>query len=254
MSSKVRWPLLLDGAGGVSVIAVDGSHDNIIQWILARITDRQALHAQPHLLAVHSGCLMHIQASVNTSEADLATLVVRVIWSITSRSFSISARLMQKPPTLGPPERVPNPQPDALLRPPNCTQTQPQCLPDCARPCPAAGMSSRAPTTAKYPATAVYACDAASDGPAGADVSRECQANGRWGGSPPTECVGSAFEVLSGPCTVEQGGRCVSRTDYGNNTAQCVIAATEAMTTANCPIFSTESGRQPAVQWNRFPS
>ena len=107
----------------------------------------------------------------------------------------------------------------------------------------------------QYPTTAVYACDAAGDGAAGGDVSRECQANGRWGGSPPTECVGSAlFEVLSGPCTVEQGGRCVSRTDYGNNTAQCVIAATEAMTTANCPIFSTESGRQPAVQWNRFPS
>ena len=72
-------------------------------------------------------------------------------------------------------------------------------------------------------------------------MSRECQANGRWGGSPPTECVASAFfEVLSGPCTVEQGGRCVSRTGYDND-EHCVIAATAAMTIANCPVFSTES-------------
>ena len=120
----------------------------------------------------------------------------------------------------------------------------PQCLPDCTRPCPeltpVPGMQISYSNNRQYPTNAAYSC-ATGAAPSGGDVQRECQANGRWAGGPPTVCVNAGFEVLSGPCTTQDGDRCVSRTGYGDN-EHCTIAVTSAMTISDCPVFNTEAG------------
>eukprot|EP01050_Picozoa_sp_SAG11_P022310 SAG11_NODE_4187_length_2023_cov_1.428274_2_plen_320_part_00 len=50
------------------------------------------------------------------------------------------------------------------------------------------------------------------------------------------------FVVQSGPCTLDQGGRCVGRPSGYENSESCRIFATGSFTLGSCPVFNTESG------------
>ena len=52
----------------------------------------------------------------------------------------------------------------------------------------------------------------------------------------------ATFTVVSGPCTTDQGGRCVGRPSGYSNYEDCTITVSGAGTLDYCPLFSTESG------------
>lgn len=50
------------------------------------------------------------------------------------------------------------------------------------------------------------------------------------------------FEVVSGPCTVSQGGRCVGRPNGYSQNEQCNIAVRSGGELGACPVFQTVAG------------
>ncbi len=59
------------------------------------------------------------------------------------------------------------------------------------------------------------------------------------------------FSIVSGPCTLESGGRCVGRPAGYSDSETCQISSTKTARLEACPIFNTESGcahTGPALQ------
>eukprot|EP01052_Picozoa_sp_SAG31_P012657 SAG31_NODE_745_length_12408_cov_4.755057_6_plen_443_part_00 len=84
---------------------------------------------------------------------------------------------------------------------------------------------------------------------AGQGSAYTCICTNHWSGENCGDCIGydpemcrtqvPTFVVHSGPCTVENGGRCVGRPNgYGGES--CAISITMDTTLEACPIFSTE--------------
>jgi hypothetical protein len=54
------------------------------------------------------------------------------------------------------------------------------------------------------------------------------------------------FSVVSGPCTVEEGGRCVGRPAGYSDSETCQISSSKTARLEACPIFNTERGCEAA--------